>query len=113
MKFDISKIKGLINMANSISSPKSMFNKAIGYMSKKNPEMANTIQSMANSGQDPVKAIRKFASEGKINNSNLQTVKNIYKLAGKYGLQQKVPNNVWKDVEDALKNNETNKFNGF
>lgn len=101
MKFDLSKA---ISVANAISSPKEAIGMGLNMLSKKNPEMAQTISHMIKSGEDPVKAIQKFAAEGKFSQKELDQMKGIYNMARKAGFKKfNVPASVWEQAERAVK----------
>lgn len=103
MKFNLSKV---ISVANAVSNPKEAIGLSLNMLAKKNPEMAKTLSNMIKSGNDPVKALQKFASEGKISSEDLAKIKGIYGMAKKAGFKKfDIPASVWNQAEQALKSN--------
>lgn len=113
--FNLSKI---VKIANSISNPKQGINTLLDEMGKKNPQQANMLRNMINSGKSPQAAIKQFASSGDVTLEQLNDLKQGYAILGKLGLKHKVPASVWKEAEDAIKsgassNSKSSKFTGF
>lgn len=101
MKFNLSKA---ISVANALSSPKEAIGLGLNMLAKKNPEMAQTISRMIQSGEDPVKAIQKFSADGKFSQKELDQMKGIYNMAKKAGFKKfNVPPSVWEQAEQAIK----------
>lgn len=105
MKFDLGKA---ISIANTINNPKEGIGMALNALAKKNPEMAKTIGNMIKAGDDPVKAIQKFAAEGKFSQKEFDQMKTVYNMAKKAGFKKfDVPASVWQKAEAAIKANQS------
>lgn len=111
-------MKNIVKVANSLSNPKQAINTLLGEMGKKNPQQANMLRTMINSGKSPQDAIRDFASKGDVTLEQLNDLKRGYAILNKLGLKHKVPQSVWKEAEDAIKSGasnqqSSNRFTGF
>lgn len=128
MGFNIGNIGKLVQMANAVQNPKQAINMLLDKFGQKNPQMANTIRQAINSGKNPKQFIMEQAKTGNITLENLNQLKQYYNMAQKIGLTKKVPNNVWQDAENAIRNannanngqntvptqiSRTGQFNGF
>lgn len=128
MGFNIGNIGKLVQMANAVQNPKQAINMLLDKFGQKNPQMANTIRQAINSGKNPKQFIMEQAKTGNITLENLNQLKQYYNMAQKIGLTKKVPNSVWQDAENAIRNannanngqntvptqtSRTGQFNGF
>jgi len=58
---------------------------------------------MIKRGDDPAKAIRQFAQEGKISTQQLDELQQVYGMARKMGLRNfNIPDNVWNEARQAI-----------
>lgn len=61
------------------------------------------LSTMIKRGDDPAKAIRQFANEGKISAQQLDELQKIYGMARKMGLRNfNVPDSVWNEARQAI-----------
>lgn len=61
------------------------------------------LSTMIKRGDDPAKAIRQFAQEGKISTQQLDELQQVYKMARKMGLRNfNVPDSVWEEARQAI-----------
>lgn len=76
---------------------------ALNLLAKKSPQTAAMIADMIKRGEDPSDALRRFASEGKINPKQLGELRQTYNMARKMGFKKfSVPDNVWDEAERAM-----------
>lgn len=76
---------------------------ALNLLAKKSPETAEMLSGMIRRGENPAEAMKRFASEGKINKGQLEELRSIYKMVCRMGLKSfKVPDSVWEEAESAL-----------
>lgn len=128
MNFNMQSISKIIGIANAIKNPQQAINMLLDKFGQKSPEMTNTIRQAINSGKNPKQFIMEQARSGNITLENLNQLKQYYRFAQKLGLAKKVPNNVWQDAENAIRNgasggngqtivptqtSHTGQFNGF
>lgn len=104
MNFNIGNISKIVGVANAIKNPQEGINMLLDNYGKKNPEMANKIRQSINSGKNPKAFIMEQAQSGNITMQNLNDLKKYYGIAQKLGLSKKVPNSVWKEAENAIRN---------
>jgi len=105
INFDIGKI---VKIANSISNPKEGLNLLLQQLEKKNPQSANMIKMAINSGKNPVEYIKQATKKGEISKKQLTELKGYYNLASKFGLNKKIPNSVWAEIEQAMDDSPNN-----
>lgn len=61
------------------------------------------LSTMIKRGDDPAKAIRQFAQEGKISTQQLDELQQVYGMARKMGLRNfNIPDNVWNEARQAI-----------
>ena len=76
---------------------------ALNALAKRSPETAAMLSTMIKRGDDPAKAIRQFAQEGKISTQQLDELQQVYKMARKMGLRNfNVPYSVWEEARQAI-----------
>lgn len=108
-------MSSLIKLANGIKNPNEAINMALDFLYKKNPEAGNIVKNLMKS-KDAKSSIIESAQKGYINIEQLKKLKTFYGMASKMGLSKKVPDNIWKEAEDAINsasNNTLNKMSGF
>lgn len=128
MSFNLNNISKIVGMANAIKNPQQAINMLLNKFGQNNPEMANTIRQAINSKKNPKQFIMEQARSGNITLENLNQLKQYYNMAQKIGLAKKVPNNIWQEAENAIRNgnngggggntvptqtSHTGQFNGF
>lgn len=61
------------------------------------------LSTMIKRGDDPAKAIRQFAQEGKISTQQLDELQQVYGMARKMDLRNfNIPDNVWNEARQAI-----------
>lgn len=61
------------------------------------------LSTMIKRGDDPAKAIRQFAQEGKISSKQLDELQEVYRMARKMGLRNfNIPDSVWNEAQQAI-----------
>lgn len=61
------------------------------------------LSMMIKRGDDPAKAIRQFAQEGKISSKQLDELQEVYRMARKMGLRNfNIPDSVWNEARQAI-----------
>lgn len=128
MSFNFGTISKIVGMANAVKNPQQAINMLLDKFGQQNPEMANTIRQAIKSKKNPKQFIMEQARSGNITLENLNQLKQYYAMAQKIGLAKKVPNNVWQEAENAIRNgssggngqtivptqtSHTGQFNGF
>lgn len=104
MKFSKDKIMQAVEFANKIKNPNEAISMLLTKMSKNNPDTAKKISTMIKSGENPINAIQKFASDGSFSIEELNKIKKFYAIGKKFGLKNfDVSDNDWKKVENAIK----------
>ena len=103
MSFNISAINKVLSIAKTIKSPKALLNKALDELSKKNPKAGALIRNAIANGKDPKSFIVEQAQSGTISLKNLETLKQYYALAQNFGLSQNIPDTVWQEAEQAIR----------
>lgn len=99
----MSIVDKIIQVADTISSPQQMIGQALNLLASKDKSTAAMLAQMIKNGDDPAKALERFAKEGKVSKDNLGTIKHLYSLAKKGGLKGfDVPESVWEQAEKAL-----------
>lgn len=104
MNFNFGNIGKIVQMANAVQNPKQAINMLLDKFAQKNPQMASTIRQAINSGKNPKSFIMEQAQSGNITLDNLNQLKQYYGMAQKIGLAKKVPNSVWQEAENAIRN---------
>lgn len=111
MKFNIANV---VKIANTITNPKEAVNVMLDKMEKTNPGKAKMLRSLYASGKNPNIVLRESAEKGEITMEQLNELKSYYTMAKKLGLKVNIPNNVWKEAENAIKSaKKDNTFVGF
>jgi hypothetical protein len=120
MGFNLNGISKFVKIANGISNPKQAISMAMEKLKNTNPQMATAIQSAMKSGKNPSAFLREQAKNGTITKDNLQTFKQYYGMAQKFGLTQKIPSSTWTELENSFNgetvanaNNNSGGFSGF
>lgn len=97
-------LMSMVKMANAIKNPNEAINLLLNKFGEKHPEVANNVRNAIRTGKDPAKFIMEQANKGVITLDNLQQLKKYYGMAQKFGLTKKVPDNIWVQAENAIKN---------
>ena len=105
--------RNIVNTINAVGSPKQAINLLLKEGEKKDPNLANALRQIINSGEDPAKVLRQLSSEGKISLKNLAQIKNYYDIARRMGMKQQIPNSEWQAAEKAIRDGTKNGFGGF
>ena len=93
----------LVKLANAVSNPQEAQGMALNALAKRSPETAAMLSTMIKRGDDPAKAIRQFAQEGKISTQQLDELQQVYGMARKMGLRNfNVPDHVWEEARQAI-----------
>lgn len=93
----------LVKLANAVSNPQEAQGMALNALAKRSPETAAMLSTMIKRGDDPAKAIRQFAQEGKISSKQLDELQEVYRMARKMGLRNfNIPDSVWNEARQAI-----------
>ena len=106
MRFNPGVVGKVISMAKSVKNPKAMIDMALSELSKKNPKAASLIRNAIACGRNPKEFILEQAQSGNISMNNLNTLKQYYEFAQQLGLKQTVPDNIWREAEEAIRQGE-------
>lgn len=112
MAFNLNQIASVVKIAKTIRNPAQAKQMLLGKISQKNPQLAKSLEVAMQSGRNPAEYLRESVANGTVSAENLNEVKRGYQMAQKFGLTQKVPENVWQELEQAVQT-QPQKFSGF
>lgn len=92
----------IANIINAISNPQQAISYALQTLNKKNPQQAQMINTMINSGKNPSDAIYEAARNGTINESQLSQLQSMYKSLKGLGVKISIPDNTWNEVKSII-----------